>query len=640
MIGSTLDKYEVLQKLGEGGMATVYRGRHATLDRDVAIKVLHPHLSSSTRNRKRFEREARAIEHLRHPNILEIFDYSGVQSGDCYIVTEFVEGETLSELLARCRRTPSEVAAMLGIALADALAYAHHRGVLHRDVKPDNIMVRRDGTVKLMDFGIARFLDESQVTLTGALVGSPAFMSPEQAREDDLDHRSDLFSLGTVLFLLVTGHLPFQGSNPSLILKHIIEGERPQVLDLVPGANPAVADVIEQLLAPRPEERFQDADAVGAALEAALQEVGMDPTERRWSVARYLQDPDAYETDLEGELEGTLLTKARALLDAGEPLRGLRLVNRLLSIDEDHTEALALLQAFHGVDSGPPSGRRWRAWVAAAVMLLVFGGMAVRWVFDPASPGEDPTEATPRDEVPSTATAEARPTPTEAAPVVVDPPEREPAAEANDDDGTAEVEAETPTAPGSPTRVADPLRDAVRDAAPAATVRAPTKRNPPEPTAPPEPEAGTAEAVEPACVALRSREPAAMYLDGVRLRGVRDPGCTELAPGTYTFELRGDMVRTREITVELAAGQVEDKLMVDLERLPARVRFGRQHADDCVVLVDGMTRGTVARLDRSVELEHPETPHTVELDCGGKRTARTYRRIDYPEVLFDGRETP
>ena len=224
MVGMVLDKYEVLQKVGEGGMATVYRGRHVTLNRDVAIKVLHPHLSASMRNRQRFAREARAIEHLDHENILKIFDYSGVDVPDCFIVTEFVPGRTLYELLKDRGLFPSEVVAIIGRDLSAALAYAHRAGIVHRDLKPENVMVRVDGTVKLMDFGIARFLDETSLTVTGALVGSPAYMSPEQASERPVNERSDLFSLGTVLYHIVSGQLPFSGNNPSIILRNIIEG--------------------------------------------------------------------------------------------------------------------------------------------------------------------------------------------------------------------------------------------------------------------------------------------------------------------------------------------------------------------------------------------------------------------------------
>ncbi len=242
MIGSTIDKYEVLQKVGEGGMATVYLGRHTTLKRMVAVKVLHPHLSASTRNRQRFAREARAIEHLDHENILQIFDYSGSDAEDCFIVTEFVSGQTLAALLQDRGMIPSELAAIIGVHLCQALAYAHRSGIVHRDLKPENVMLRDDGVVKLMDFGIARFLDESTVTMTGALIGSPAYMSPEQALERKVDSRSDLFSLGSLLFHLVTGRLPFPGTNPSIILRNIIEGKRPEVLELQPGVSPQVAD--------------------------------------------------------------------------------------------------------------------------------------------------------------------------------------------------------------------------------------------------------------------------------------------------------------------------------------------------------------------------------------------------------------
>ncbi|HHO53653.1 MAG TPA: serine/threonine protein kinase, partial [Deltaproteobacteria bacterium] len=395
MIGTTLDKYEVLQKVGEGGMATVYRGRHSTLDRDVAIKVLHPHLSSSARNRMRFAREARAVERLRHDNILEIFDYSGDEANDCYIVTEFVEGETLTSLLHRCGRLPSEVVAIIGIHVARALAFAHTKGILHRDLKTDNIMVRVDGTVKLMDFGIARFLDESHVTMTGALVGSPAFMSPEQAVEAELDLRSDLFALGTVLFYLVTGHLPFSGSNPSLILKNVIEGNRPNVSDLTPTMSASLADVIERLMATSPDDRYVTASDVERHLSACLVEARIEPSDPSWRLQAFLDEPEAYEARLEAHLREVLVAEGTRLLEEGDHLAALRLFNRLLSMDEDNVEVLSLVQNLHG-DPVQPSRRG--AWIAAAALLVSSVALLGLWMIsqrpveplEPVEPSELP----------------------------------------------------------------------------------------------------------------------------------------------------------------------------------------------------------------------------------------------------------
>jgi len=397
LIGTTLDKYEVLQKVGEGGMATVYRGRHATLNRDVAIKVLHPHLSSSSRNRKRFAREARAIEQLHHDNILEIYDYSGTDADDCYIITEFVQGDTLTALLHRRGKLPSEVAALIGRSLAKALSYAHRQGILHRDLKTDNVMLRRDGTVKLMDFGIARFLDESHVTMTGALVGSPAFMSPEQAREDDLDHRSDLFALGTLMFYLVTGHLPFAGSNPSLILKNVIEGNRPNVSELAPTMSARLADIIERLMATHPDERFNGADEVMTALDSCLAEAHIDPEDPAWDLRVWMDDPEPWELRLEAHLSEVLLEEGRRCLANGDHLAALRLFNRLLSMDEDNEEVLTLVQGLHG-DPAPADRTRVYAGAVVALLLFIAGAGALVWVgqrYDRVADGEEPPAPMP-----------------------------------------------------------------------------------------------------------------------------------------------------------------------------------------------------------------------------------------------------
>ena len=252
MIGDIIDKYQIIKKIGEGGMATVFQGRHTALNRDVAIKIIHPGLAQSERNRQRFAREAKAIERLDHKNIVKIWDYSeDLESDDgyksCYIITELVQGLNLNQLMGEQEDIPSEVIALIGIEVCNALSYAHSKGFIHRDIKPDNIMLRTDGAIKLLDFGIARFAEEDSLTLTKSLVGSPAFMSPEQAMDESegaLDHRSDLFSLGIVLFQLVTGELPFQGSNPSIVLKNIIDNRRSQAHCITPQISLTLEDCI------------------------------------------------------------------------------------------------------------------------------------------------------------------------------------------------------------------------------------------------------------------------------------------------------------------------------------------------------------------------------------------------------------
>lgn len=615
VIGSTLDKYEVQEKVGEGGMATVYRGRHGTLNRDVAIKVLHPHLSSSSRNRKRFAREARAIEHLRHPNILEIFDYSGLDAEECYIVTEFVSGETLSSLLWRRGRLPSELVAAIGRDLARALAYAHREGILHRDLKPDNVMIRGDGTVKLMDFGIARFLDESQVTMTGALVGSPAFMSPEQAREGKLDARSDLFSLGTVLFHLVTGTLPFAGSNPSVILKNVIEANRPNVAELAPTISASLADVIERLLSTDRDGRFPTAEDVVAALGKVLEESGVDPDDDAWSIRTYTTEPEAWERRLDAHLRGHLLGGGKALLARGDHLAALRMFNRLLSMDGENAEVLQLVQGLHGQVKPRRRVGRLLGWTATLAVATAIGAV-VLWSRTLPAATAPPPEASVRAPAPVPAAADpaaVQATAAPAPPVAIAPPE-----------------IVDPSPPAVPAPAPSPVR---RD--PPVPVAGPGPRTTPDPEPPPD----VAPAPPPVVAArqgmgrlhLSSPESfAAEVWNGSDKIGATNR-FIDIPAGKYRLVVRSAVLQPYELEVEVGPEETVRK-QVPLKPKPWRILMDGWDGD-CAVTHNGVPRGTVAALGAELQVARPHEPQTVVLACGSDPVEFKWKELRHDQKI-------
>jgi serine/threonine protein kinase len=218
-------RYRVDDRLGNGGMAIVYRGTDLLLRRRVAIKVLRDQFALDDDFVKRFEYEAQAAAKLSHPNVVNVYDF-GREENCYYIVMELVEGETLAEMLRNGKRIPESVAIDYTTQVAAGLAFAHRQDLLHRDVKPANILVTHDDVVKLGDFGIARAVAEGAIGVTqpGMVMGSVAYISPEQAQGKELDQRSDLYSLGVVLYQMVAGRLPFNGETPvAVALKHVTE---------------------------------------------------------------------------------------------------------------------------------------------------------------------------------------------------------------------------------------------------------------------------------------------------------------------------------------------------------------------------------------------------------------------------------
>jgi eukaryotic-like serine/threonine-protein kinase len=340
------DRYTLIEEVGQGGMAIVYRATDETLKRVVAIKVLHQHLAAEPESKARLEREAQAVAKLRHENILEIFDYSGLDSQSSYIVTEFIDGQTLKQFLAGRTLRHAEVAALVAVEVCGALAHAHSVGVLHRDVKPENVMVRKDGLLKLMDFGIAQVLDLQRMTVTGQLLGSPAYMAPEIVEGKQLDFRTDVFSVGIMLYLLATGRLPFTGKNPHEVLRRITEGKFTDPRMVGRGVDQALSRIITRALARRPEDRYSDVGLLSDDLRAYLNDAGLGDI--RAELRAFFAGPDTYEAELPKRLAASLTAAASRHLSAKRSAKALEVWNRVLAFDPNNAVVAAALRRLEG----------------------------------------------------------------------------------------------------------------------------------------------------------------------------------------------------------------------------------------------------------------------------------------------------
>ena len=266
-IGTLLDnRYEVLDVIGVGGMAIVYRTRDTVLNRFVAVKMLKEEFSQDNDFRRRFHAESQAVAMLSHPNIVSIYDVSHSEEAD-YIVMELVEGVTLKEYMERKGALSTAEVLHFVPQIASALEHAHSRGIIHRDIKPQNLIILRDGTLKVTDFGIARFVESKQETMAGDALGSVHYVSPEQARGSRVDSRSDIYSLGVVMYEMLTGRLPFEGDTPvAVVLQHI------NSVPLLPSEiNPEIPVGLEEItmkaMNPDPEQRYATASDMLADLE-------------------------------------------------------------------------------------------------------------------------------------------------------------------------------------------------------------------------------------------------------------------------------------------------------------------------------------------------------------------------------------
>ncbi len=371
--GDVLGRYELGDEVGEGGMATVYRARDRELRRDVAIKVLFPHLARRDEIVRRFHREARAAAGLDHPNILRIYDVGGADDEPPYIVMELIRGRSLLGEIEQRGAVLTEIVACLGALLADALTAAHAAGIIHRDIKPANVLIASGGRVLLADFGVARLETEeaSLVTRTGALLGTPAYMSPEQATGDTATSRSDLYSLGATLYQLATGALPY-GGTAAKVLSQIATGSLVAPVRRRPAVGAELSRVIERLMASEQSARPAKAGDVAKELRAIATAGGFgDPTDE---LAAYFVDPDAFLRERTPTVVAATVTAAAAAIDAGKLPRAVALADRAAALAPEDPAVVALVERV--TEGGRSTQRRKVLAIAAGAVLVAAAGTA------------------------------------------------------------------------------------------------------------------------------------------------------------------------------------------------------------------------------------------------------------------------
>jgi serine/threonine protein kinase len=478
-----LGKYEVTERLGRGGMAEVYRAYHASLDRFVAIKVLHAFLADDPEFKNRFEKEARNIAKLKHPNIVQVYDFDyDAESESYYMVMELVEGLTLKDLLfkmAEQGRLPTLREAVRFVKeVASALAYAHSQSMVHRDVKPGNLMLDRDERLVLTDFGIAKIVTNQQFTATGGMVGTPAYMSPEQGLGEAGDERSDLYSLGVILFQLVTGKLPYDAETPlAVILKHLNE-PIPSARSLRPDLPEAIDRIIIKLMAKDPIARYQSANEVITDLE---------------QVDRMLDEPAVERQSAIGKVYDTIDLKmpkiSRAVSNAGLPA-----VPSERPSQQHRPPTLPTKPQITSTGTRPPvtevpvaPERRFPWWLLTAILVLIIavGGYwigATQGAFPMlgflASPTPTATETESASPTPlitetpePTDTATPEPTNTEVAVIVfTDTPSPTPTSTATDTPVPTDTSTPTATDSPTPTETTRPTRTSTPTSTPTPTI--------------------------------------------------------------------------------------------------------------------------------------------------------------------------
>jgi len=333
-------RYEILDKLGEGAMGIVYRAKDAALGRVVALKVLSSEFGVEDELHKRFEREAEAIGRLNHPNIVQVYDL-GEADGHLYMAMELLEGEDLRHLIERRVDVPLADRVRILHEICEGLGYAHSRGVVHRDIKPANILVSSSGRVKILDFGLARVATRQTITRRGVILGTPDYMSPEQAMGTQVDPRSDIFSAGGVFYEFLTLQKPFKGKTLHSVLYQIISEEPEPVLTLNPDVPARLAAVVHKMLHKDPAKRYASMEDVARDVErihdALRRSHSRSAIPQRASVA-----PVGVAEDVRSRVR-ELVSRGRAHYDAGQFAKALFDMKEALALDPASEDAAEVL---------------------------------------------------------------------------------------------------------------------------------------------------------------------------------------------------------------------------------------------------------------------------------------------------------
>ena len=338
---ASFGRYDVVDKLGEGAMGVVWRARDRNLNRVVALKMLSTELGDEDELHQRFHREAEAIGRLSHPNIVSVYDL-GEAEGRVYMAMELLEGEDLRALIESQTNIALAERVRILLDICAGVGYAHSRGVTHRDIKPANIMVTADGRVKLLDFGLARVATRETITRRGVILGTPDYMSPEQAMGKPVDNRTDIFSSGAVFYEFLTQHKPFKGKTLHSVLYQIISEEPDPILTLNPDVPARLARVVHRMLDKDPDKRYQTMEDVGRDIEGIHDALRRSHSRSAVPLRTPLASGGSIAEDARTRVRD-LVTRGKAHYDGGQFAKALFDMKEALALDPTSAEAAEVL---------------------------------------------------------------------------------------------------------------------------------------------------------------------------------------------------------------------------------------------------------------------------------------------------------